>query len=433
MKKNKILALVLAVIMVMSLSGCGMARLIKAAKDKGKDAGEKVTNQTESTESTEDNWGDYSEGESDYNSNSSTDTLMTMKLDESGKVPEDMAVAFIRYVINRDYGSIIPLVYGDTKVVSAADIEQGIKKNFPDDLVKLSADNDYSVEVDAGEVEDNKVVIEITLNALGTEYTNTLYDSFLVLRLDENNLWRVSAANEFSNADVGLVIPKDCELYIDGNEIIRDVDALVKPYEKDNKLEIWKFDEFGISEKQITVKSNVFEVTTPKVIENGNFNTLVELEVDEEVINKAREFIKDSYAVFMKDSCEGTLTYETVAKYVSDNATVGTAQNLFNICKDGTKNVAGKRYKDVQPIAIVDNPVEVSTWVGNSWAKIDFGMSVTWEDPGTGYTSTPKICDMDLYSFITLDYDGENFKIAEIDQHGLYWKIMMLNDAVDDF
>ena len=127
MKKGRILALLLVAVMMFSLTGCGaIIDVIEKAQEKVEVNEDKETpivdNPVVDNPVVDNPVVDTPVVDTPVETPNG-DTFLTRVYDESGKSAEDVALAFLRYVRNKEWGNIVPLlVEGGTPYITAKDI-----------------------------------------------------------------------------------------------------------------------------------------------------------------------------------------------------------------------------------------------------------------------------------------------------------------------
>lgn len=443
---KRIISFILVGLMIFSLTGCGS----KAEKIMNVLLEDETTVSTESDQETntiEDNVNNNVVEDSKNNTNIENDveekdgeavedikegtTFLTKIYDESGKSAEDIAVAFLRYIRNEEYDKLVPLMVDDgAKFVSGADIYDVLIKN--DSKFLKITDKDCLVEVKQGSVNEGVSRVSIKLKTTDENYDNTLYECTIPIKLNEDNLWRVDLIDDLAVKDLGIILPKNCTLFIDEVEVNRDVDVSIRPYEDDIELEIWNFDYIGRLEKTLKVKSPVFEVTTSLLPEERSYDKTIKpvLEVSEDLSVKARDYTKNLFVELINASANGVISLEQVEKYVSNNAAKGTANNIMENYKKESRNLSNRYYRNIEVSQIIDHPTEIDYWYTDDCMEVFFGMTVSWENESSKSKWVTET--MDRYFSVKLEYANGEFKIADMDTR-LFKGITLFNSTVDDF
>ena len=205
-------------------------------------------------------------------------------------------------------------------------------------------------------------------------------------------------------------------------------------------MEVWNFKYIGGTEKQFTVKSSIFEVTVPLVAKQSYSSDAVKpvLEVSEDIVLKANEFIKENIPKLMNAACEDKLTLEMVQNLVSPNAPKGRDIEIFEKCKKATTTYLDRKYRNIEITQVIPHLTEKSQWVSDDSFYLAMGISTTWEDPSVTTQTNWTHKSSDKYADIVLEYVNEEFKIVDIDpkldkySSGL-WDVFNLNSSSDDF
>ena len=354
-------------------------------------------------------------------------TFLTMVYDESGKSPEDMALAFLRYIRNEEYDKLVPLMVGtDGKYVTGEDIYNVMFRNASEFLE--ITDKDCLVETNV-DVEKGEGVVYIGLSDIESE-KNLNYFTVPII-LNDENLCQVNLIEEYAAETLHIVIPENCELSIAGIPVIRDVDAVVRPYVDDANKEVWEVKYVGIGKKDCNVKSSVFDVTTQIEIPDDSYTNskdfILTLEVDPVISEKAREYIKTMLQTLLVDATKGTLTLEQAKTYVSESADDTLAGEFYQSMLKAIDPSFGDNYSNIVITDVIDHPTDLDVWYTDKCLEISVGVSATWE-----HKAFNEFEDMDKYTYFALEYVNGEFKIADILQ-SYTWDMGYLNDYSHDY
>ena len=444
--KKRIISLVLSSVMILSLTGCG-SKVEKIIGILLEDETTTVVENNQQADNTIKDTTDNNVVENNQNNNviennqnnnvensigvESGTTFLTMVYDESGKSAEDIAVAFLRHIRNEEYDKLVPLMVDKgAKFVKGSDIYDIWFKNGSEYL-KIT-DKDCLVETKMGSMNEGKSRVYIKLKTTDTNYDNTLFECNIPVILNEDNLWRVDLIDDLAVQEYGVVLPKGCTLNIDGVEVNRDIDVIIRPYEDNIELEVWEFAHISEGEKELTVKSPVFEVKANMTPNKDNYTFKPTLEVSDELAIEVCEFAKGVFVELLNSAANEAITLEQIEKYVSVNAETGTAGNILEYYKEESENMINKKYRNIEVSKVISHPTEINYWYNDNCMVVHFGLSVSWEDPGFGGQPKWVVETMDRYFSIKVEYVDDGFKIASADTN-LFSNIMLLNSATDDF
>ena len=413
MKTRKVLALVLALTMVMTLAGCG--KMIKIIKVLTED--EDTASQSENVD--KENKLDKAEKEDNYSELDTKDdeevTFLETEISESLEDPEIVALSVARLLYDKNYDKLAHYMFKDECYVTAEDIEYALAKNEAKLLESMKEDlNNCVYNIEFSE-QSGMSCIELR-DAENDYHVASLY---IQLEKGRDNLYRFlvngAAVNNWK-----VAVPIGCTISIDGKEVT-DVEPEI--YADDMRRNVYSLSNVGLLEKTVTVSNENFTYET--VIEPSEDKVAnIEIIASPEEEAAAIEYIADIWQGMMSKHETGELTLDYIkSEFIHDESDTNTAEDIMSTFNgDDVINNGPSSATNIKLTKTVDNLSENSVWVTGNRLKIHFGLEATFDKHSRISFVDRKYTEIDLIK------DRDTYKIASIDK----W-MFTLNFSEQDF
>ena len=317
--------------------------------------------------------------------------------------PRKLANLYVESILKEDYSTVIKCIYfpQDT-FINKSDIEKYFKEKS------------YYEDIKGKKITD---VVETGYNnyqfVLSDKNDNVFKFNIEVVERTIND-YRINEKNAYLEK-MKISVPKNTKVYI--GDILVEEQLIKEKGEYDDEYLIP-----GIAKNTKIIKlenklgSKEYEVLPSE--EEKNLELVIELN-DEELLNRARSFIKDSWNTMYREYKNGSdvskikylfdekNTDEVIKKYYKngfDKISQGTSSSSENINFELTDVIKGN---------------DTNYVIGDDLIDISFGYKLKWQWHVKGYSSKINK-DLRRYSGIRLKIDGDTFKIYDVLDTGLY-------------
>ncbi len=341
---KKILILIMALAMVLSMVACG------DKNDKPEDADSSVAQDSQKPDESklDDPISETDESAPAVSApdESETDRLQisdrfTVADDETPKEstielnhkkPVNVAMGFVQALATNEYDiAVSALNIANSPFVFAEDIIFGLPRSGYSSLVEY-ADTEVYLSVDDSKVTKSSENATITVDLISTK-GKTLDSYTLYLVLDENNKWLVRDSS-FYLEDYYVVAAGDTTLYIDDVEVSEEYSDGEDGY--NNLMDLYKIPAIGKAEKAFSIRCDKYEFSLDEMPTYNDAKGAFGLykKIEGEKLNEALIAVKTIWNSMYADYVGGA-TIAEMTKYFDESVDT----EVIKTCCDGFQNL----------------------------------------------------------------------------------------------
>lgn len=386
---KKIICMVLCIVMVLSLSACGLL----GGKSDTKDP---TTNNTQTENPTENPTGSVENLGEDYRENS----------------VEWVAQQFIASLIKADYKAALRhfAVPAETPYFTEADVEWYLPRSNYAEVMDVNY-AEYTVTVDKGNSTADTANCTVIVADKASEKTKT-FD--LYLTLDKNNKWGVKDNNFYLDEYYVVAPGGEAKLTVNGVDATDDYDS---KFGTSQYQYLYKLTFVGKSEKTLAVSHKNFATDEEKVYPTAN--TAEEplklvVEYDDEAALTA---MKELWMEFYQAQVDGK-SYSDMIHLLSPSADPALAQGVMSGISGMLDNGDRKDFAITKMWYAAQKEGQQTKWLASDKLQIAFNYDMTWMQAGLIGGFSPK--DQTYWDVVVLHYDGEKFTLDRNTQNHIF-------------